>query len=428
MWVSTKALKNSMAHVLKSAASLSLLLLLTACGGGEQRTPFLWQNTLGNSSFTTTAAPLTDTAGNSYRGFVRAGQGWLRKMDTNGNTVWETPVNDVPVNTDFVIDMQLFSTSNGITVAMGIPALNNVTIKRSDANGNTLWKTTLSDFQGSLVNPDYLTLDAQDNLYLVESRETTGITHNTLIKVNAQGAQEWRKSLPDCSLCFESLTIVAGQIVYLMKLEDHLSLVALDAAGNPRWENTYAIESPWYQLIPAGNMMIMWSYDTLHTISQNGTLIGNQHLDIAGAPLWNGDNTLFVPTTTQLLAMDRFTNVLHSMNFPVSSASATIFPIRSHIVWQPERRQLAFIQLRSAYKTALQSDRYSILVYDETLALKSTFYGASHDVATCGFPGCYIPKAYGDLWYSLAFAGNNTLLVNGARQGEGNYTGAYRLP
>lgn len=416
------------APVLKAGVFSSMALMLVACGGGDARTPFLWQNLLGTNIIEHEKL-ITDAEGNTYRGYLRAGQVWLRKIDRTGKTVWETAVNDTPIETSFVVNLHLFATNDGPLAVMEVPALNNVTLQRTSFNGTTLSETTLNDFHGNLFNPDMITADLQGNVYIAESSRTGENTETSLFKVNPQGTVEWTKSLTDCpDQCFEDIEIVAQQPVYLRRQAVGHTLVALDNTGRVRWQQPFEGTGYAYYLTPAGDTTVLWGANTLHTYAGDGSLLGAQPLQLRGVPLWNNENTLYVQTETQLLAMDKQTNVLHSLNLPIDSQATRYTPIVSGVRWQPARRQIAFIQEREDYKSATVYGRHDILVYDESLTLQQTYKGATHVVTPCGLPGCYIPHAYGDIWASVAFAGNDRMVVSGVRQGEGYYTGAYSLP
>ncbi len=415
------------ASPLKAAIFSGLALMLAACGGGDARTPFLWQNSLG-SDIIENETLITDADGNTYRGYLRAGQVWLRKIDNTGKTAWEAPFNETSIDTSFVVNLHLFATHNGLLAVMEVPALNNVTLTRIHFDGTTQWKTTFNDFHGNLFNPNMITADLQGNTYIAESAGTSESTEMSLFKVNAQGTVEWTKSLTDCpNQCFEDIEIVNQQPVYLRRQAVGHTLVALDNAGNSRWQQSFDGTGHTYYLTPAGDTTVLWGGDTLRTYAGNGTLLGAQTLQLTRAPLWNNESTLYVPTETQLLAMDRQTNVLHSLNLPIDSQATGYTPIVSNLQWQPTRRQIAFIQEREDYKSATVYGRHDILVYDESLTLQQTFHGATNVVTVCGLPGCYIPRTHGDIWRSVAFVGGDRIAVAGVRQGEGYYTGAYSL-
>lgn len=426
MWANAKALFKNSPNRLNTGMCAGIALTLAACGGGDARTPFLWQNRLGADVIVQDTL-ITDAEGNTYRGYLRAGQAWLRKMGSTGTTLWETPINDTPIDTSLVVDLHLFATSNSVLAVMGVPGLNNVTLQRTGFDGTTQWETTLDEFHGSLFNVNFLAADTQGNTYIVDTSGQGESTTMSLFKVSAQGTLEWTSHLNDCDQCVEGIKIVGQQPVYLRRQTSGHTLVALNAAGDVRWQQNFAGTGYWYNLSAAGDMTVLWGHDALQTFDSNGAPLGAQSLRVVGAPLWNGENTLYVPTETQLLAIDSQTNVLHSLNFPIDSPSTGYTPIVSTLQWHPTRRQLAFIQAREDYKSATVYGRHNILIYNEALELQQTFEGATNVVTPCGLPGCYIPRAYGDNWESVAFVGNNNIAVSGVRQGEGYYTGAYQL-
>lgn len=409
---------------------ISLAVFLSGCGGGDQRTPFLWENVLlgANASGVVNDEIVRDQAGDIYRTYQQNGVSWLRKINAQGKTLWEYKINTTALDPTFNVILRVWPCKDAVQIVMQVPANQSVTLQRVSLQGVKLWESTLANFKGSLFSYGTAEMDAQDNLYLVDGYDQNdGTIQYDLLKISSSGATAWRKSLLACHSCFEGIKAVQNNIYYLAKPDTQHELISLDDKGALRWQQSYYDPAAWYSLTSAGNNLVMWSTDGLRIFNTAGVLQASQDTPVLTIPVWDGSNTLFIATQSQLRALDVTGNTKGFADLSPDTTD-TRYYFGSNLLWIPEKSEIGFVYSKHSTIGLTESQSDSIEIYDASLTFKASKKGGVQSATTCGFPGCYIPKSSGDDWRYLNYVGTNTITVAGVKKEDGYYTGAYQLP
>ena len=237
---------------------------------------------------------------------------WLIKVDAHGNAVWNRtygrPYTDMGCN--------IIATSDGNYLIVGYTAITNATgdyectdslLIKVDSNGNELWSKTY----GEPMAAEYTTVIAAtvDGGYALAGGfypNVTGTCEGIIIKVDANGNQQWVKTYNDRETeCFWGLVANSdGSLTLTGTSNDDLLILKVD-------QNGYSIWSKFY--VAAGNDQGWWILGTQdgYVVSGTTTAYGAGgsdawliKIDVNGVLQWNqtyggaADDTAFVLTQT----------------------------------------------------------------------------------------------------------------------------------
>ena len=164
---------------------------------------------------------------------------WLIKVDAHGNTLWNKtyggPYTDMGCN--------IIATADGNYLIVGYTAVTNATadyectdslLIKVDSSGNMLWSKTY----GAAMDAEYTTVIAatSDGGYALAGGVYPGVTgdcEGIIIKVDADGNQQWTKSYNEsASNCFWGIVANAdGSLTLTGTVGDDLLILKVDRYG-----------------------------------------------------------------------------------------------------------------------------------------------------------------------------------------------------
>jgi len=203
-----------------------------------------------------------DAAGNVYVTGEehRLGQSsniWLRKYDTNGNTLWtqtyDNPAHDGDVGQSVAVDAAGNVYVTGYEFRDDLGQESNIWLRKYDTDGNTLWTET---YDSPYHDYDYgygVTVDAAGNAYVTgsERRDDLGQNQNIwLRKYDTDGNTLWTETYDSPSHASDvgyGVAVDAAGNVYVSGSEhrtdlgqsDNIWLRKYDTDGNTLWTETY---------------------------------------------------------------------------------------------------------------------------------------------------------------------------------------------
>lgn len=179
-----------------------------------QLTNIIWQNTLGNGNTASLVKIIPDKrgdgyllSGSSFPGVHGAGDAWLVKIDTSGDTVWSQYYGGS--NTDgFIVK----SASSGGYICIGNTKSSDGDISQSNKGGLDIWALRTDDagnilwsktFGGSKDDAAYDFTETDDGGFIIAAQTASndgdvtnlkGDIDAWILKINSNGSLVWQKS------------------------------------------------------------------------------------------------------------------------------------------------------------------------------------------------------------------------------------------
>ncbi|VVB94797.1 Uncharacterised protein [uncultured archaeon] len=166
---------------------------------------------------------------------------WLLKTDSKGNELWNKTFGGI----DFDSADSVQQTSDGDFVIAGYTnsygvGINNAWLIKTDSEGNELWNKTFGE--KNFGSNAYSVRQTTDGGYIlvgyISSYEMPNKTYAWLIKTDANGNQQWNKTLGEKHGYSVKQTSDRGYIILGTTLS-RAWLAKTDADGNILWNNTF---------------------------------------------------------------------------------------------------------------------------------------------------------------------------------------------
>lgn len=181
----------------------------------------------------------------------------LLKFNAAGALVWQRNFDGGNGATDVGVDLRLDSRGNiaigGYSVGTGVGTNFDWIALEYDANGNLLWSRRII---GSPTLPDYcwgMTVDPLDNVVLTGTLAANPGGY-CAAKLDPAGNLLWTRALgaPGGAPYCEARGDVAGNLYFA----SNGSVVAVDAAGGPRWQHAFSGQARAIEIDSGGRVMV----------------------------------------------------------------------------------------------------------------------------------------------------------------------------
>jgi len=167
---------------------------------------------------------------------------WLIKTDDDGNKLWDK----IYGGSEFDEGKSVQQTNDGGYILVGstfsIGDAGDIWLIKTDSDGNTLWSKT---FGGSQEDRAINVEQTHDGGYIIlGSTSSFGDGNNWLIKTNDQGDIIWEKTFGESAEAYDMQHTTDGGYIITGKIRAFGSdrdvwLIKLDNQGNMVWENNY---------------------------------------------------------------------------------------------------------------------------------------------------------------------------------------------
>lgn len=240
--------------------------------GGAYNEDGRWMEQLPDSGYIMVGG--TNTYSNGQMDF------WLVRADAYGNQLWTKSIGGTGY--DFANMVKRTPSDNGLIIAGFTNSYgnggNDGWIVKTDANGNTLWNTTVGDigtqeFEGIVLTSD----GGYAAVGINYSSPATQYYDIFLVKFNSAGVVQWQKNIGGQSYEIGDAIqetadhgfIISGQTYSYGNLDGDYYLVKTDSVGTVQWQKTYPQpgiqEAHYVQITPDGGYVMIGDADSLAT-------------------------------------------------------------------------------------------------------------------------------------------------------------------
>jgi len=412
---------------LKALALATATLALAACGK-----TLLWKTSITDASLTgVPLALVTDSSNASYQLYPVGTALQLRKLDANGVQQWTVPVDGSVVDASGASALR--ATSTGVAVGYGT-ATTAAYVASFDANGVALWRSDLGTHTAESIADMVV---GSDDSVTVSIKLAAGRS-NTL-RLDANGAIAWDKTLPNCTLnlfCAPSLALNSdGLLLQTLAEGTGTKSYLIDSAGNTLWSKTRSTgislsgvsANP---ITPTANGFVVthafttWEYDLSGNLRWSTAYGGTTAVALDATT-----GTLFVPNGNKITKLDAngtFVSEQELLNQQVISQLEWKNSIQRLVVLSQYVTQTSVI-IGQVSATA----GASLWIFDATGKQVAKYNGTT--TTTTGtdcnpFPTCNtVATTYGDQWSKFATTSNRMVVLSGMVQNAERYATAYNI-
>ncbi len=180
-----------------------------------------------------------------------SGNIWIRKYDSNGNTIWTRTHNGVANNGDAGNSITVDSSGNVyVTGYEGVAGESfNIWIRKYNPDGSTNWTRTHNGSANGQDAGNSITVDSNGNVYVTGSEDVTGEAYNIWIrKYDSSGNTNWTRTHNGSGNDNDGgygIAVDSSGNVYVTGYEevtgesDNIWIRKYDSSGNTIWTRTY---------------------------------------------------------------------------------------------------------------------------------------------------------------------------------------------